>query len=152
MTLAGAWGWCAALTLLTVSIHLGGIVAITRIIGRFWHDDVSQDLRFVDTIPGVFGVIVAVAMILAALHAVEALLWAVAYVKLGAVASLADGMLYSLGSMSTRGTSGMDLAPIWQTMGALEAVGGMLLFGISTAFLFTVMIRLWKTSTPHAWL
>jgi hypothetical protein len=30
-------------------------------------------------------------------------------------------------------------------MGAVEAGDGMLLFGISTAFLFFVMLRLWKT-------
>jgi hypothetical protein len=31
------------------------------------------------------------------------------------------------------------LQPHWQIMGALEAADGMLLFGISTAFIFTVM-------------
>ena len=31
----------------------------------------------------------------------------------------------------------------WQTMGALEAVDGMLLFGISTAFIFAVMLDYW---------
>jgi hypothetical protein len=31
------------------------------------------------------------------------------------------------------------LQPHWQLMGALEAADGMLLFGISTAFIFTVM-------------
>ena len=31
------------------------------------------------------------------------------------------------------------LQPHWQMMGALEAADGMLLFGISTAFIFTVM-------------
>jgi hypothetical protein len=30
-------------------------------------------------------------------------------------------------------------------MGAAEAGDGMLLFGLSTAFLFYVMLRLWKT-------
>jgi hypothetical protein len=31
------------------------------------------------------------------------------------------------------------LQPHWQLMGALEAADGMLLFGMSTAFIFTVM-------------
>ena len=34
---------------------------------------------------------------------------------------------------------GLMLHPPWQMMGALEAADGMLLFGISTAFIFTVM-------------
>jgi hypothetical protein len=41
--------------------------------------------------------------------------------------------------MATRGASGLVLQPHWQVMGALEAADGMLLFGISTAFIFTVM-------------
>jgi hypothetical protein len=41
--------------------------------------------------------------------------------------------------MATRGASGLMLQPHWQMMGALEAVDGMLLFGTSTAFVFTVM-------------
>ena len=31
----------------------------------------------------------------------------------------------------------------WLTMGALEAAGGMLLFGISTAYIFAVMQLYW---------
>jgi hypothetical protein len=34
---------------------------------------------------------------------------------------------------------GVTLQPRWQMLGALEAADGMLLFGISTAFIFTVM-------------
>jgi hypothetical protein len=41
--------------------------------------------------------------------------------------------------MATRGASGLMLQPHWQMMGALEAADGVLLFGISTAFIFTVM-------------
>jgi hypothetical protein len=33
----------------------------------------------------------------------------------------------------------VTLQPHWRMMGALEAADGMLLFGISTAFVFTVM-------------
>ena len=42
--------------------------------------------------------------------------------------------------MSTRGASGLVPERHWQMMGALEAADGMLLFGISTAFIFTVSL------------
>jgi hypothetical protein len=48
-------------------------------------------------------------------------------------------MLYSVDSIATRGASGLVLQSHRQMMGALEAVDGVLLFGISTAFIFTVM-------------
>jgi hypothetical protein len=38
----------------------------------------------------------------------------------------------------------------WRMMGALEAMGGMLLFGISTAFVFAAMQAYWPTIiAPH---
>ena len=36
---------------------------------------------------------------------------------------------------------GLNLEPEWQMMGALEAADGMLLFGISTAFVFVVPVK-----------
>src|SRR5262249_9828137 len=49
-----------------------------------------------------------------------------------------DALLYSVDAMSTRGASGLTLQRPWQMMGALEAVNGMLLFGVSTAYVFAV--------------
>ena len=38
----------------------------------------------------------------------------------------------------------------WRTLGALEAADGMLLFGISTAYIFTVMQAYWGLMIrPH---
>ena len=50
-------------------------------------------------------------------------------------------------SISTRGASGLVLEYHWKLMGALEAVDGMLLFGISTAYIYTVMQRYWPLLT-----
>jgi hypothetical protein len=70
-------------------------------------------------------------------------MWAVAFWWLGALNSPADAILYSVDSLSTRGASGLTLDRHWQMMGALEATDGMLLFGISTAFIFTVIQAYW---------
>ena len=78
-------------------------------------------------------------LLLALLHGIEAAVWAAAYLWLGALDSLGTAILYSIDSMTTRGASGVMLQTHWQMMGALEAADGMLLFGISTAFIFTVM-------------
>ena len=42
---------------------------------------------------------------------------------------------------------GLTIERHWQMMGALEATDGMLLFGISTAFIFTVMYAHWPMLT-----
>jgi hypothetical protein len=59
-------------------------------------------------------------------------------------------MLYSVDSMSTRGASGLTLQRHWQMMGALEAFDGMLLFGISTAYIFAVMQVYWPMLSRSA--
>src|SRR5215471_20247789 len=93
------------------------------------------------------GMIGAVGLLLAALHGLEAALWAVAYWWLGALSSPADAIRYSVDSMSTRGASGLVLERHWRMMGALEATDGMLLFGISTAYIFAMMQAYWSLMT-----
>jgi hypothetical protein len=80
-----------------------------------------------------------IGLLLAALHGIESGIWAAAYLWLGALDSPIDALLYSVDSMSTRGASGLALEQHWRMMGALEAVNGMLLFGVSAAYIFAVM-------------
>ena len=89
------------------------------------------------------GLIAVVGLLLAALHGMEAALWAAAYWWLGAVNLPGEAILYSVDSISTRGASGLMLEHHWRMMAALEAADGMLLFGISTAYIFTVMQAYW---------
>jgi hypothetical protein len=51
-------------------------------------------------------------------------------------------MLYSLNAMTTFGHIAFDLANPWRLLGALEALNGILLFGLSTAFMFALLVRL----------
>jgi hypothetical protein len=44
--------------------------------------------------------------------------------------------LYSLGAITTYGHTNLLLEKHWQLMGAIEALNGWLLFGLTTAFLF----------------
>ena len=52
-------------------------------------------------------------------------------------------MLYSLSAMTSYGHANLFLKDRWQLMGALEALNGMLLFGLTTAFLFGMIQRVW---------
>jgi hypothetical protein len=69
------------------------------------------------------------------LHAAEAALWATAYLYLGALADVRSAMLYSLSAMTSFGHADIFLVSRWQMMGAPESLNGMLLFGLTTAFL-----------------
>ena len=137
------WAWGLSLIALTIAIHAMGVVmmAIVGLGIRARLEIRNLGLRHVILI--VTGGVGAVGLLLAVLHGIEAAIWAAAYVWLGALDSLQDAILYSLDSMTTRGASGLMLEPHWQMMGALEAADGMLLFGISTAYIFAVMQVYW---------
>ena len=137
------WTWGLSLIALTITIHATGVVLMSFVgLGiRARLETLKLGLRHV--IPIVIGVVGAVGLLLAVLHGIEATIWAAAYVWLGALDSPKDAILYSVDSMTTRGASGLTLEPHWRMIGALEAADGMLLFGISTAYIFAVMQVYW---------
>jgi hypothetical protein len=87
------------------------------------------------------------ALCAALLHGIEALMWAVAYLLLGALPDHRAAVLYSLGAMTTFGNADLHLARHWQLMGVLEASNGWILFGLTTAFMFTIMQAI--LTKPH---
>ena len=137
------WAWGLSLTALTIAIHAAGVVVLafvsSRIRVRMENGRIGQ--RYV--IPIVIGLVAAAGLLLAVLHGIEAAIWAAAYFWVGALDSPLAAILYSVEAMSTLGGSGLTLQGPWRMMGALEAANGMLLFGISTAFIFALMQSAW---------
>ena len=89
------------------------------------------------------------ALSLTVLHGLEGLIWATAYRLLGAATDNKSAMLYSLNALTSYGHEELHLAPHWKMMGALEALNGWILFGLTTAFLFTVVQRAWLYSSAE---
>ena len=137
------WTWGLSLIALTIAIHAIGVVMMALVAFRIRGQLETRKLRLRDVILIVIGMVGVVGLLLAVLHGIEAAIWAAAYIWLGALDSPKDAILYSVDSMTTRGASGLLLQQHWRMMGALEAADGMLLFGISTAFIFAVMQAYW---------
>jgi hypothetical protein len=74
-------------------------------------------------------------------HLGEIAFWAFALDISGAVADIDAAIYSSAGSYTTSG-SDIVLSPQWKLLGPFEAVDGMLMFGVSTAFIFAVVNRL----------
>ncbi len=135
-----SWAWGLPLILLTVTIHVFGLALINDRVVRV----LRRATRRRGFIP-LFAMVMAVAVLLAtALHSVEGAAWAGAFRLLGAVPDAKSAMLYSLNAMTTYGHESVSLEPHWQMMGALEALNGMLLFGLTTAFLFAMIQEVWQ--------
>jgi hypothetical protein len=129
------WLWGLPLIVLASVIHVIGLGAIEL--------GVERSLRRAKRVRGHLATFVAVvgATVLSAtaLHAIGAAVWAGAYLWLGALPDERGAMLYSIGAMTTFGHASLHLSDPWQMLGALEALNGMLLFGLTTAFLYATI-------------
>src|SRR5262245_45114964 len=147
--LGPSWRWGLMLIALTIAIHATAVVMMAfagvRIRARL--ETRGHDLW--KLIAVLICITVVIGLLLVLLHGIECGIWAVAYWWLGALDSFKDALLYSVDSMSTRGASGLTLQRHWQMMGALEAVNGMLLFGVSAAYIFAVMQVYWSLLAAH---
>lgn len=133
------WAWGLPLIVLTVLVHAFGLVVIRdRLVLEL---PLMLRARRSSTVLAVL--IVVTVLLLTVLHAAEAFAWAGAYVALGARPDLASAILYSLSAMTSYGHADIFLARHWRLMGAIEALNGMMLFGLSTAFLFAVLREHW---------
>jgi hypothetical protein len=133
------WAWSLPLIVLNVVIHVIGLGLINESIVRILSGALARG-RFVF----MFALVLGVAALLATvLHGIEAATWAIAYRVLGALPDTKSAMLYSLSAMTSYGHANLFLEEQWQLMGALEALNGMLLFGLTTAFLFAMIQKVW---------
>lgn len=136
------WAWGVPLIALNVVIHVFCLALFTarteRLLARY-----TDHRHFALT----FALVIGVAVVLVTgLHLLEASIWAAAYRFIGAIADNKSAMLYSLSALTTYGHANVFLDPKWQMMGALEALNGMLLFGLTTAFLFAMIQRVWPAN------
>lgn len=135
----GNWAWALPLIVFTVVIHVVVLGVINTRVVRSLHN-----LRDQHYFMGHFVIVMGVVTMLATiLHALEAGIWAWAYIRLGALPNGHEAFLYSLSAITTYGHAELYLAPHWQLMGALEALNGLLLFGLTTAFLYAHVQRVW---------
>ncbi|HXW62866.1 MAG TPA: hypothetical protein VEJ45_09715 [Candidatus Acidoferrales bacterium] len=137
------WLWSLPLIALTVVIHVFGL---TFIKGR--NDRLMRHIRGRHvSLPIARLSIGGAALFITALHGVEGFLWAAAFQFLGALPDRRTAMLYSLNAMTSYGHVSLELASRWQLMGSLESLNGWILFGMSTAFLFSLVQDIWS-QTP----
>jgi hypothetical protein len=127
------------LIMLNVVIHVLGLGLINERVVRGL-TGVMDRRHFTAAFTVVMG---ATALLATILHGIEGTIWAAAYRLLGALPDNRSAMLYSLSAITSYGHANIFLEPHWQMMGALEALNGMLLFGLTTAFLFAMIQHVW---------
>jgi voltage-gated potassium channel len=132
----------SALIALTVVIHAIGTTAWVAHLGR----------RYVDGLPwsGQRSILVLVntALVVFALHALEIVIWAAAYLALVPVSELAsfeEAVYFSFVTFTTLGYGDISLSEGYRLLSGIEALNGIILVGWTTAMIFSVVQRIWQS-------
>ena len=125
----------------TVMIHAIGATYWLGTLGKRFgrHKHSHQSLHL-------FRGIMLTAIALLMLHVVEILLWALVYVELPGRAGLknyAEAVYFSMITLTTLGYGDVTLSENWQLLAGMEAMVGIMVFGLTTAILFAVIQKSW---------
>jgi hypothetical protein len=128
------WIWGMPLIVITLSFHAFIFITMDkRLAERFGpgRPDRSGPARVIAIAVFALGAVV--------LLSIEAAAWAILYLGLGALPDFEVAMLYSLNAISAFGHVPFFLETHWRLLGAIEAMNGLILFGLTTAYLFSAV-------------
>jgi hypothetical protein len=135
------WLWSIPLIIVTIVFHSVCLGLLSRGLLVILKDDRNKRLTHSLSVFVVGGS----SLCTICLHGFEAWMWSVAYHLLGTLGGdRKDAMLYSLSVMTTVGGTNFHLEPSWALMGPLEALDGWILFGLTAAFLFALIQKVWS--------
>jgi hypothetical protein len=87
-------------------------------------------------------IMTVVLLVTASAHLIQIALWALAILICGETSTFANAFYCSAQNYTALGYGDFVLSERWRLLGPLEAINGLLLFGLSTAVLFAVMSHL----------
>lgn len=133
----------AALIAITVVVHAIGTSAWARYLSRRYASDVPWS--------GSRSVLVLVnsAIVVFALHTLEIVIWAGAYLALVPTSELAtfeEAVYFSFVTFTTLGYGDISLTADYRLLSGIEALNGIILVGWTTAMIFSVVQRIWRSA------
>ena len=136
------WLWSIPLIVVTIVFHSSALGLLSRRLRILLKDEGDKRITRALSISVVGGS----SLCTICLHGLEAWMWSVAYHLLGTLSGgdRKDAMLYSISVMTTVGGTPLHLEPKWAIMGPLEALDGWILFGLTAAFLFALIQKVWS--------
>jgi hypothetical protein len=131
----------AGLLALSVVVHMTGMVALFRWVlrahvllpARFWMQT---------------WLLIRVAWALTFMHLVEITVWALFLWWRDCLPDFESALYFSSVTYATVGYGDIVLPDAWRLLGPIEGLTGILMCGLSTAFFFAVVARLWAVEKP----
>jgi hypothetical protein len=126
-----------ATTISTIFIHALALVAIVRFV-RYERRIGHAGVRFLIDV----SIVVRATLLALAAHLIEIAAWALVFVWCGEYRDFAAAFYSSAENYTTLGYGDVVMSARWRLLGPLEAADGMLMFGVTTAMIFSVIQRL----------
>lgn len=117
-----------------VVIHINALIILAGKLldWRSKFDKLAGFTRYTLILNMVFAIIII-------LHLVETAIWATAYLWWELFSDYETALYFSLTSYTTIGYGDVVLPEKWRLLGGIEGISGVLLCGVSTAFIFVVL-------------
>lgn len=131
------WAWGVPMLLGAIAFHVCGLVALEAVLR--WIESRRRKPR---SISYFLVLMLFTANVLLLLHVLEVGAWAFVYLRIDAVDNLSTALLFSLNAMTSYGHDHVWLTNPWRLLGAIESMNGVMVFGLTTAFLFNAMHEL----------
>ena len=126
------------LVLVTTVAHMFATAAaliMLKDVGRLLHMNKASTLQRALLVAGL-----VVCMFLVSL--LDAVLWAHAYLRVGAIEQLEEALYFSMVTFTTLGYGDVTLPNDWRLLASFEAANGIIMFGWTTALVAAVIQRL----------
>jgi Ion channel len=121
-------------TLGTILIHALAVIVIVHFIRR-QHRVGRIGVGFRQDV----AIVCITTLLASAAHLFEITIWALVFVFCGEFAQFAGAFYHSATNYTTLGYGDVVMTPSWRLLGPLEAADGMLMFGVSTAIIVSVV-------------
>lgn len=132
-----------AIVAICVVIHAGGIALFAQFLSKRFPPE-----QLVATSRQAFLLIIVFAMVMT-LHLIETGIWGTFYYWNNHFEDYETALYFSLGTYSTIGYGDVVLPQRWRLLGGIEGISGVLLCGLSGAFIFAVVNVLYQARLQH---
>ena len=126
----------------TVVVHTMGIIGLIACL-KFMNFQALGHRNYVGLMRPLVLVILGIFLV----HTLEIWSWAFLYLWLEQFESLERALYFSTVTFTTLGYGDIILDERWQLLSSFEAANGIILFGVSTAFVFAVMRKLLEATS-----
>ena len=129
--------WAVITLLLTIIFHASALI----LLAKFIFADTIVTLRHRSAIFSV-SVFSSLCVIVLLINVIEICGWALLFYAFGATDNPVRALIHSMGAFTTYGNSAYFQADSWRLVSHLEAMNGLVVFGITTAFLYSASGRI----------